>query len=227
MVQDPNQLTKHGKSKVAPIVFTLDSSEDASSSSGSTPLELRVSTQRKANFGSGTFQTLAPVSVAKARPSKKAAVHMRKALDSYLRHLQLEASLALLRPSSTESTLMARGADMLGSAPANSRGLSILGTWIQSIPSRVGSNAMLDFAVEFLIDSHAVYCDESYSKRQVARATKSKAMRELQLAVSQSQTRNTYDMVLATKMHYAAEVRHSRIKDYLKRTLIVCRHFWV
>jgi hypothetical protein len=105
--------------------------------------------------------------------------------------------------------------------------LSILGTWIQSIPSRVGSNPMLDFAVEFLIDSHAVYWDDSYSKRQVASATKSKALRELQLAVSQSQTRNTYEMVLATKMHYAAEVKQSRTECYLKHTLIVCRHFWV
>ncbi|KAF2621490.1 hypothetical protein BU25DRAFT_495685 [Macroventuria anomochaeta] len=205
VVQDPNQLTKHGKSKVAPVVYTLESSEGTSSSFSSTPLELRVSTQRKAEFGRGTFQTLAPVSVAKNRRSEKAAVHRRKTLDAYLRHLQLEASLALIRPSSAESTLVARWVDMLGSAPENSRPLSILGTWIQSIPSRVGSNLMLDLAVEFLIDSHAVYWDDSYSKRQIASATKSKALRELQLAVFQSQTRNTYEMVLATKMHYAAE----------------------
>lgn len=188
-------------------MYTLDSSEDTNSSAGSTPLELRVSTQRKAVSGSGTFQTLAPVSVAKTLPSKKAAVHRRKALDTYLRQLQLEASLALVRPSSMESILIARWIDMLGSAPTNSRPLSILGTWIQSIPSRVGSNPMFDLAVEFLINSHAVYWDDSYSKRQLASATKSQALKELQLAVSQSRTRNTYEMVLATKMHYAAEVR--------------------
>lgn len=212
MVQDPNQLTKHGKSKVAPVVYALDSSEDTSSFSSSSGVELILSTQRKAESGRGTFQTLAPVSIAKIRPLKKAAVHRRKALDAYLRHLQLEASLALIRPLSAEGTLIARWVDMLGSASANSRPLSILGTWIQSIPSRVGSSSMLDLAVEFLIDSHAVYWDDSYSKRQTASATKSKALRRLQLAIFQCQTRNTYEMVLATKMHYAAEVLHLVLK---------------
>jgi hypothetical protein len=200
-------MTKHGKSKVAPIVYTLEASEGNSSSSSTTPLELRLSTQRKANVGSGTFQTLTPVSAGRIRPSKKAAVYKKKVLDAYLRHLQFEASLALIRPSSAESTLIARWVDLLGTNPMNSTPLSILGTWIQSIPSRVGSNRMLDLAIEFLIDSHAVYWDDSYSKRQVASATKSRALKELQLAVSHTASHNTYEMVLATKMHYAAEVR--------------------
>ncbi|KAJ8117699.1 hypothetical protein OPT61_g1160 [Boeremia exigua] len=205
VVQDPNQLTKHGKSKVAPIVYTIDSSEDASSSHSSTPSMFRISTQRRAASGSGTFQTLAPVSMAKIRPSKKITNQKRKELDAYLRQLQMEASLVLVRPSCAEGTLITRWIDMLGSAPADSRPLSILGTWIQSIPSRVGSNPVLDLAVEFLIDSHAVYWDNSYSKRQSASTTKSRALRELQLAIAHSETRNTYEMVLATKMHYAAE----------------------
>lgn len=190
-------------------MYTLDSSDDISSSAGSTPPELRVSTQRKAESGSGTFQTLAPSAVAKVRTSKKAIAHRRKALNIYLQQLQLEVSLSLARPSSANNLLIARWIDMLGSAPANDMPLSILGTWIQSIPSRVGSSSMLDLAVEFLVESHAVYREDSYSKRQAASVTKSKALRELQMAVSQSQTRNTYEMVLATKMHYAAEVRIS------------------
>ncbi|XPT04526.1 hypothetical protein M3J09_013602 [Ascochyta lentis] len=205
VVQDPNQLTKHGKSKVAPVVYTLEPFEDTSNSSSSKSSELRVSTQRKAESGSGTFQTLAPVSVAKLHPSKKISAQRKKALEIYLQRLQSEASLALIRPSSAESTLIARWVNMLGSAPADSRPLSILGTWIQSIPSRVGSNTMLDLAVEFLVDSHAVYWEDSYSKRQVASMTKSRALKKLQLAVSQTENHNTYDMVLATKLHYAAE----------------------
>lgn len=200
-------MTKHGKSKIAPIVYALDSSDESGSSTSSTPLALRVSTQKKADSGSGTFQTLAPFAVAKSRPSRKALANRRKALNAYLQQLQLEASLSLVKPWSKENSLIGRWIDMLGSAPAKSMPLSILGTWIQSIPSRVGSNSMLDLAVEFLIDSHAVYWEDSYSKRHAASATKSRALRELQLAVSQSQTRNTYEMVIATKMHYAAEVR--------------------
>ncbi|UPX12008.1 uncharacterized protein EKO05_0002586 [Ascochyta rabiei] len=205
VVEDPNQLTKHGKSKTAPVVYALESPEDTIRSPSSNASELRVSTQRKAESGSGTFQTLAPISVAKLRPSKKIATHRKNALETYLRRLQSDASLALIRPLSAESTLIARWVDILGSAPADNRPLSILGTWIQSIPSRVGSNTMLDLAVEFLIDSHAVYWNDGYSKRQIASATKSKALKKLQLAVSQCQTYSTYEMVLATKLHYAAE----------------------
>lgn len=185
-----------------------------------------MSTQRKAEFGSGTYQTLAPVSVAKIRPSKKALAHRKKALDTYLRHLQLEASLALIRPLSADGTLISRWVNMLGSAPVDTRPLSILGTWIHSIPSRVGSSHMLDLAVEFLIDSHAVYWDDSYSKRRTASITKSKALKELQLAVSQDETRNTYEMVLATKMHYAAEVGQCPSRVSFVHQLILDRHFW-
>lgn len=208
MIQDPNQLTKHGKSKVAPVLHTLESSEDASSFSDFMSMELRLSAQRKAESGSGMFQTLASVSVAKIRPSKKMAARRKKALVAHLQHLHQEASLALVRPASAESTLIAKWVEMLGLAPASSMPFSILGTWIQSIPSRIGSNSMLDRAAEFLINSHAVYWDDSYSKRQIASATKSKALKELQLAISQSQTYNTYELALATKMHYAAEVSH-------------------
>lgn len=208
-MQDPNQLTKHGKSKVADFVYALDSPEDISSKSNSpdhtTSLAFRVSTQRKAETGSGTFQTLAPIAVVKNRPSKKAVAQRRRALDAYLRRLQLESSLSLIKPSSAESILVARWIDMLGSGPMDCMPLSILGTFILSIPSRIGLNAMLDVAVEFLIDSHAVYWDDSYSKRQAAATTRSKALKELQLAVSEESSRNTYEVALATKMHYAAE----------------------
>lgn len=187
-------------------MYALNSSDETSSST-STPPGLRLSTQRKAESGSGTFQTLAPVAIAKIRTSKKAAIHRVNALDAYIRKLQQEASLVLIKPSSAEGVLVSRWVDMLGPAHENSRPLSILGTWVQSIPSRVGSNSMLDLAVEFLIDSHAVFWDDSYSKRQRASATKSKALKQLQLAVSQNHSRNTYEMALATKMHYAAEVR--------------------
>lgn len=193
-------------------MYPLDSYEGTGSSSSSIPLTLRLSTQRKAKSGSGTFQTLAPVAIAKARTSKKVAVHRKHVLDAYLHQLQQEASLSLVKPSSADSTLISRWVDMLGSAREDSRPLSILGTWIQSIPSRIGSNPTLDLAVQFLVDSHAVFWDDSYSKRQTASATKSRALRHLQLAVSQNQSRNTYEMVLATKMHYAAEVRHQSTK---------------
>ncbi len=67
---------------------------------------------------------------------------------------------------------------------------------------------MLDLATEFVINSHAVYFDDTYSKRKLARATKAKALRELQLVMLSTLNKPSYDVVLATKMHYAAEVNN-------------------
>ncbi|KAH7377403.1 hypothetical protein BKA66DRAFT_422314 [Pyrenochaeta sp. MPI-SDFR-AT-0127] len=205
VVQDPNQLTKHGKSKTAPLIYSLDSSTDESTSSGSTPSDLRITTEREAENGQGIFQTLAPTSRPKLRSSKKKEAHQKRALEAYLQLLQEESALTTVRPLSPETTLIARYITMLGSETSSKQPLSILGTWIQSIPSRIGSNRMLDLAVEFLINSYDVFWDDTHSKRKLARSSKAKALRELQLVVLNSQSGPGYEVLLATKMHYAAE----------------------
>lgn len=98
---------------------------------------------------------------------------------------------------------------MVGSVSIDHQPLSILGTWIESIPSRIGSNRMMDLAVDFFVHSYAVYCNDTYSQRKLASASKEKALKELQLFVHDRGNRPTYDVVLATKMHYASEVRHT------------------
>jgi hypothetical protein len=65
----------------------------------------------------------------------------------------------------------------------------------------------MDLAAEFFVNSFAVYCNNTYSQKSLARASKEKALKELQLFVYSSSNRPTYDVLLATKMHYAAEVR--------------------
>jgi hypothetical protein len=127
-------------------------------------------------------------------------------LGAHLRKLQEEINLVLYQPSSTETTLISRYVGMLGSDPAGKQPFEILGTWIQSIPSRIGSNRMLDLAVQFLVDSYATYRDDMHSRRKVARASKSKALKELQLVMMDTGNKTTYDVLLATKLHYAAEV---------------------
>jgi hypothetical protein len=205
VVQDPSQLTKHGKSKVAPVIHTLEDTEE-SPLSVSTPANLHVTTEREAENGRGFFQTLAPLSKRKAALSRKAAAQQRKKLELYLQHLQAEAALTTIKPSSSETTLIARYIDMLGPGNVDYQPLAILGTWIQSIPSRIGSNRMMDLAVEFFVDSFAVYWDDTHSKRSLASASKEKALKELQLFVLNTNNKPTYDVILATKMHYAAEV---------------------
>ena len=207
MVQDPNQLTKHGKSKVAPIIYSLDHSEGDSNSSVSTSSDLHITTERKAENGQGFFQTLAPMSKRKIGTSRKAATQQRRKLELYLQHLQVESAITAIKPSSSETTLISRYIGMLGSETTAKQPLSILGTWIQSIPSRIGFNRMMDLAVEFFINSYDVYWDDTHSKRSLARASKEQALKELQLFVLNAQNQPTYEVLLATKMHYAAEVR--------------------
>jgi hypothetical protein len=206
VVEDPNQLTKHGKAKVAPVVYTLENSEESTSSSVSTPSNLHITTEREAGNGQGFFQTLAPLSKRKAALSRKAAAHQRRKLELYLQQLQAEAALSIIKPSSPETTLIARYVDMVGSENIDYQPLSILGTWIQSIPSRIGSNKMMDLAVEFFVNSFAVFWDDTHSKRSLAIASKEKSLKELQLFVMNANKQPTYDVLLATKMHYAAEV---------------------
>lgn len=209
MVQDPQQLTKHGKSKTAPVVYSLSSSSSDESSSPSTPSELQLTTERFAGTGGGFFATLAPISKPKDRPSKRAVAYQKKKFERHLQELRDHAALSLIQPCSPEDVLKARYLHMLGSDHPGRQPMSILGTWIQSIPSRIGTNRMLDLAVEFFINSHDVYRDETYSKRRLARASKAKALRELQLEVLNSATQSepSYETILATKTHYAAEVR--------------------
>ncbi|CAO2649793.1 Nn.00g010850.m01.CDS01 [Neocucurbitaria sp. VM-36] len=186
-------------------MYALESSADGNPSSGSATSGLRITTEREAENGQGFFQTLAPISKPKLRPSRKQIAHQKRALEVYLQHLQEESALVSVRPSSSETTLIARYISMLGPESAKKQPLSILGTWISSIPSRIGFNPMLDLAVEFLVNSYAVYWDDTHSKRKLASATKAKALRELQLVVLNSQSKPSYEVLLATKLHYAAE----------------------
>ncbi|KAI4673083.1 uncharacterized protein J4E78_001589 [Alternaria triticimaculans] len=131
------------------------------------------------------------------------------ALQVHLQKLREESPLASYLPSSPETTLISRYVGVLGPEPAGRQPFEVLGTWIQSIPSRIGSNKMLDLAVQFFVDSHATYRDDMHSKRKVARASKAKALKELQLAVMNTDNKVTYDILLATKLHYAAEVHEA------------------
>jgi hypothetical protein len=193
-------------------MYALGSFSTQSSSSGSTPSDLRLTTEREAENGQGLFQTLAPLTRPKARVSKKTATYQKKRLGEYLQQLQEESALALIRPCSPENTIIARYIHIFGGQALERQPLSILGTWIESIPSRMGSNRMLDLAVEFMVNSFDVFYDDTDSKRKRARASKSRALKELQLTVLDGKNSPSYDVLLATKTHYAAEVgSHGKI----------------
>lgn len=142
----------------------------------------------------------------KPRQSKKKNNRQQHALETYIQYLKEDSAIVPYQPSSPESALIARYIGMLGPDLSNKQPFAILGSWIGTIPSRIGQSRMLDLAAEFLVNSYAAYRDGMHSKRRLAKAAKAKALRELQLVVLDAQTQPTYDVLLATKMHFAAEV---------------------
>jgi hypothetical protein len=184
-------------------------------------------TERRAENDQGSFSTLAPISKPKAQMSKKKIKSQKRALEAYLQNLQEDTTVVLYQPSSEESNLIARYIGMLGSESLDKQPISILGTWIQSIPSRIGSNQMLDLAIEFMINSHAAFRDGMHSKRKIARVSKAKALRELQLVVLKSQGSPAYDVLLATKMHFAAEVSFAVNQGVVESLTDIDRRFSV
>lgn len=115
-------------------------------------------------------------------------------------------SMPLRQFVTSQTALAARYLNLLGSRPTEEQPFAILGSWVESIPSRIGKSPAVDLAVEYLIDSFDVYRDPSFSTKSEAMATKSRALRELQLIIGNERTRKSYDAAIATKIHFMAEV---------------------
>ncbi|KAF2439880.1 hypothetical protein P171DRAFT_435728 [Karstenula rhodostoma CBS 690.94] len=219
VLEDPTQLSKHGKPKVAPVIYPLEAAQEPNMSSTtpatpsplphsppSTSLVLRQSTSRDADTGQGVFKTLSVLPRDRTKVTKKTTAQQRRKLQIHLSELDARA-LAMPRqflPSPT--ALAARYLDLLGSRPPEEQPFSILGSWVESLPSRIGKNPAVDLAVEYLVESFKVYRDPSFSAQRAALATKARAIEELQLAVRNEKTRRSYDTAVATKIHFMAEV---------------------
>lgn len=214
MLEDPTQLSKHGRPKVAPVIYPLGASQEPNVSSAApdapsalSPLPpssivLRQRTGRNADTGQGVFMTLSVLQrdsiKVKKRGTEKLQVHLRE-LDAILLNKPRQ-----FLPSPT--ALAARYLDILGSRPPEEQPFAILGSWVESIPSRIGKSAVVDLAVEYLVESFIVYRHPSFSGQRKALATKAKAIKELQLAVRNENERRSYNLAVATKIHFMAEV---------------------
>ena len=138
---------------------------------------------------------------------KKTTPQQRRRLQLHLDRLQdVAMSMPLRQFVTSQTALAARYLNLLGSRPAEEQPFAILGSWVESIPSRIGKSPAVDLAVEYLIDSFDVYRDPSFSTKSEAMATKSRALRELQLIIGNERTRKSYDAAIATKIHFMAEV---------------------
>lgn len=213
MAEDPTQLSKHGKAKVAPLVYPLvsfdrlDSVPYSSAASSPSPLpSLQSTSEREADDGQGVFLTLAAPSQSRPKGPRKPTVQQKKKLECYLNRLKSSPLSLPARISTPENGLAARYLEVLGGRPLHLQPLAMLGSWIESIPTRLGSNRAVDLAVEYFTQSFGVWQDSSFSKRTAAMQTRGRALKELQRAISDNVAGPTYDVVLAMKLHFASEV---------------------
>ncbi|KAJ4299967.1 hypothetical protein N0V90_005215 [Kalmusia sp. IMI 367209] len=220
VVEDPTQLSKHGKPKIAPVIYPLDASHESSatsttiSSSSTLPASsalsstiLRQISIRDADSGHGEFMTLSIPTREKPKGVKKTSAQQRRKLQIHLGQLQDAKTLPMPRQLvSIQTALAYRYLNLLGSRPTEEQPFSILGSWIQSIPSRIGISPAVDLAVEYLIHSFNVFQEPSFSAQRMALSVKAKALKALQMVVADESTRTTYDTAIAMKLHFMSEI---------------------
>lgn len=224
VMQDPSRMTRYGRSMAASVIYPLSSShisDDSSTpdcASVSSPDPISTPNSDFSNLhlrggvlaadGRGIFQTLAPGKSKAVKPSKRLETNQRKRLREHLLRLQRESLLSYHRPLAPDTRLAAMFVNMLRPDSPKYQPLFTLGDWVASIPPRIGSSPVVTMAAEFLIHSFDFCGEKSHSSKIQAMQTKARALKELQLSLLASQQEPTYDLLLATKMHYASEVMH-------------------
>lgn len=221
MVEDPTQYSKHGKAQVAPRVYPLfadgvrsvgNINEVHSTWQGpvatiTTDSEsgFHVTAERAAG-GGGVYRTLALVNKERINNPRRYTHQQKRRLQLHLQYLKRSSTFIHYRVTAPETQLAQRYVAVLNGHPLEEQPLAILGTWVMTIPSRIGNSPHVDLAVEFLTDSVKFFRESNFTNRKVALRSKAKALKALQLEVDQCQTRQTYDTAIAMKIHFAAEV---------------------
>jgi hypothetical protein len=170
--------------------------------------------------------TLSVQSRDRKKVMRKPSAQQRRKLQSHWSELQATTVLGMPRqfyPSQT--ALAARYLNLLGSRPPEEQPFSILGSWVESIPSRIGKSPVVDLSIEYLVDSFAVYREQTFTSQRTALATKARALKELQLSVGNEKTRRSYDTAVATKIHFMAEVYSPTLPGMCAK-LIFYRSSW-
>jgi hypothetical protein len=87
---------------------------------------------------------------------------------------------------------------------------SVHNSWIDSVPSRIGSSSVLDAAVEYAVNSFTSFADTSEAAKKAALISRSKALKELRWSLTDGRATNRYDVLIATRLHAYAEVISDR-----------------
>jgi hypothetical protein len=237
VVEDPNEYTNHGRSKTAPIVYPIRMLKDPIVTKEEES-KLRLTMEKEAENGGGIFLAFEPAakkkknavskkcSAAKKRNNIKplSSTSSSKDLDIKLKHATprsrntdltcLSAYLTSMSPTpeSPESSLAARYIHIFSSSSLATNPFSILGSWVISIPARMGHNPTLDLAVEFAVNAFLKFVDPSWERVRTATQSKAKALKSLYGALREEEESGKergmvrWELVLATKLHFSAEV---------------------
>jgi hypothetical protein len=137
-----------------------------------------------------------------------------RSLDKDLTRLSAYFTSICPAPESSESILAARFTSIFFSSSSSlaTNPFSILGSWITSIPSRMVCDPTLYLAVEFVVNAFLKYVDPTWERERVASRSKAKGLKSLATALRNEEESGKargmvrWDLVLATKLHYGAEV---------------------
>lgn len=119
-------------------------------------------------------------------------------------HQQIE--LPGPRPSlcSSQTRLLSRWAAVMGSDAPEFNPLQIFGSWAQAIPPRVGTDPVLDLAVQYFVHSGEMYRLDVSSNGNPARKTGQEALKSLRQATMARSIDG--HLLLAVHLHFLAEI---------------------
>lgn len=213
-------MTKHGKSLVLPAFHPLDLSQPSANSEPGAPattgssasacaasVQLYLTGRTLAKDGQGAFHTFGPVRAKTKKGSRRTKSLEKGRAEAHVSGRSRRRSLLAHQPSSAETKLIAAFIGLLRNHSKEQQPLVTLGDWITSIPARIGSSEVVTLAAELFVNSSSVTQDDSHSARTLAMQTKGKALKQLRLSVNATKKHPAYDLLLATKLHYASEVQ--------------------
>ncbi|KAF2010565.1 hypothetical protein BU24DRAFT_378663 [Aaosphaeria arxii CBS 175.79] len=204
VLETPTKYSGHGKAKVAPRIVPLVDSENSAvftpqaSSISSSDVEADRSDVDAAYQLDGTSPETWVL-------SRQGGLQRLSSSESSRNSTPSSSGLSLIRPSSPEMSLATRFIKMIGPESQGNPFL-IHGTWVNSIPTRIGCSPAFDTAVKYAIDSFAFFSDPSFSKQRIARQSKGVALKALRDGLAQVKGNVPFDILLAIKMHFNGEI---------------------
>ncbi|KAF2097766.1 hypothetical protein NA57DRAFT_76574 [Rhizodiscina lignyota] len=169
---------------------------------------LSLRSYARAESGVGIFQTFAPVDISTCDEEASRA-SKRSRLDS-----PHSWSQDVVRPPvpqaplcSPTTNLAAQWIFMIGPVPPTEDPLSIFGSFMRLVPTRLGRTPALDAAVACFLSSYSAYRQQSLERFEAARSSNAKAVRYLRVALQDGKSRpNPLDLLITTKLLSSLEL---------------------